>query len=147
MSDIQEYLARDEGGARPGAAGGARGRSSPSLPFREKLAGTAERLSFEPSEARCHWRCSEIRNGVARADLILSPAAKARRTTPIPRAGMLRPRWDIGRPSPAGERAVSVAELWTERVRRHREPIGRRCRRSCRARKRRAELDTSRPDG
>jgi len=39
------------------------GRSLPPA-FWEKLADAAEQLRLERSAAWCHWRCSEIRNGV-----------------------------------------------------------------------------------
>jgi len=82
----------------------------------EKLAEAAEHLRLERSAAWCRWRCSEIRNGVIRADLTLRPAAEARRKTPISGAGVLRPMWDIGHLSPTGGRAVSIAALWVENM-------------------------------
>ncbi|NEC64252.1 hypothetical protein [Streptomyces sp. SID9727] len=89
-----------------------------SLPvaFWEQLAEAAEELQLERSARWCDWRCSEIRNGVIRADLTLRPAAEVRRTTPIPGDGVLRPMWDIGRLSPTGGRAVSIAGLWVENM-------------------------------
>ncbi|MFD6908256.1 hypothetical protein [Streptomyces sp. NPDC060077] len=84
------------------------------LAFWEKLADAADQLRLERSAAWCHWRCSEIRNGMVRADLTLRPAAEARRKTPISGAGVLRPMWDIGHLSPTGERAVGIARLWVE---------------------------------
>ncbi|MBC9731503.1 hypothetical protein [Streptomyces sp. TRM68367] len=84
------------------------------LAFWEKLADAAEQLRLERSSAWCHWRCSEIRNGVIRADLTLRLAAEGRRTTSIAGQGVLRPMWDIGHLSPAGERAVNIARLWVE---------------------------------
>lgn len=90
-------------------------RSLP-LAFWEQLAEAAEELKLERSATWCHWRCSEIRNGVIRADLTLRSAAEARRTTPISGGGVLRPMWDIGRLSPTGGRAVSIAGLWVENV-------------------------------
>ncbi|MEV0280856.1 hypothetical protein AB0I22_31315 [Streptomyces sp. NPDC050610] len=82
----------------------------------EKLAEAAEQFRLERSAAWCHWRCSEIRNGVIRADLTLRPAAEARRKTPIPGAGALRPMWDIGHLSPTGGFTVSIASLWVENM-------------------------------
>lgn len=90
-------------------------RSLP-LAFWEQLAEAAEELKLERSATWCHWRCSEIRNGVIRADLTLRSAAEARRTTPISGGGVLRPMWDIGRLPPTGGRAVSIAGLWVENV-------------------------------
>lgn len=86
------------------------------LSFWEELADAAEQLRLERSAAWCHWRCSELRNGVIRADLTLCPAAEARRTTAISGAGALRPMWNIGHLSPTGGPAVSIAALWVENM-------------------------------
>ena len=116
VRDIWDYLVHDEWEIALGLLEElGDGRSLP-LEFWEKLAEAAEQLRLERSAAWCHWRCSEIRNGVIRADLTLRPAGEARRTTPIPGAGVLRPMWDIGHLSPTGGRAVSIAFLWVERV-------------------------------
>ncbi|CQR59841.1 hypothetical protein [Streptomyces leeuwenhoekii] len=116
VQDIWDYLAHDEWEiALDLLEEFADGRSLP-LAFWEKLAEAAEQLHLERSAAWCHWRCSEIRNGVIRAELTLRPAGEGRRTTPIPGAGVLRPMWDIGHLSPTGERAVSIAALWVENM-------------------------------
>ncbi|MEU6479914.1 hypothetical protein ABZ858_24115 [Streptomyces sp. NPDC047017] len=114
VRDVWDYLAHDEwqialslleelGGGRPMP-----------LTFWEQLAGAAEELGLGRSAAWCHWRCSEIRNGMIRADLTLRPVTEARRRTPVPGHGVLRPMWDIGNPSPDGGASVSVAGLWVE---------------------------------
>lgn len=114
VRDIWDYLAHDEWEIALGLLEElGDGRSIP-LAFWEKLAEAAEQLRLERSAAWCHWRCSEIRNGVIRADLKLRPAGEGRRTTVISGAGVLRPMWDIGDLSPTGERAVSIAALWVE---------------------------------
>ena len=61
------------------------GRSLP-LAFWEKLADAAEQLRLERSAAWCHWRCSEIRHGVIRADLtlVLPLRRDALRQSPAP---------------------------------------------------------------
>jgi len=84
------------------------------LTFWEQLAEAAAQLGLERSRAWCHWRCSEIRNGMIRADLTLRPAAEARRTTPVSGHGVLRPMWNIGNLSPTGSSSVSIARLWVE---------------------------------
>ncbi|MFD3472825.1 hypothetical protein ACFWWM_42195 [Streptomyces sp. NPDC058682] len=86
------------------------------LTFWEQLAEAAEQLRLKRSATWCHWRCSEIRNGVIRADLMLRPAAEARRKTPISGHGVLWPMWDIGNLSPTGGTSVSIARLWVEDV-------------------------------
>lgn len=64
----------------------------------------------------CHWRCYERRHGIIRADLTLRPAAEARRKTPVSGAGVLRPMWNIGNPTPTGEPALDIARLQVERT-------------------------------
>ncbi|MFJ2231303.1 hypothetical protein [Streptomyces halstedii] len=116
VRDIWDYLAHDEWEIALGLLEELGDDHPLPLTFWEKLADAAEQLRLERSLAWCHWRCSEIRNGVIRADLTLCPAAEARRTTPIAGHGVLRPMWDIGHLSPAGERAVSIAWLWVEHM-------------------------------
>ncbi|MFE2227641.1 hypothetical protein [Streptomyces kronopolitis] len=114
VRDVWDYLAHDEWEIALGLLEElGDGRSIP-LAFWEKLAEAAEQLRLERSAAWCHWRCSEIRNGVIRADLKLRPAGEGRRTTSISGTGVLRPMWDIGHLLPTGERAVSIAALWVE---------------------------------
>ncbi|WP_225840368.1 hypothetical protein [Streptomyces sp. NK08204] len=114
VRDIWDYLAHDEWETALGLLEELGDAHPLPLAFWKKLAEAAEQLRFERSAAWCHWRCSEIRNGVIRVDLTLRPAAEARRTTPISGAGVLRPMWDIGHLSPTGGRAVSIAGLWLE---------------------------------
>ncbi|MEU6957034.1 hypothetical protein [Streptomyces sp. NPDC045714] len=114
VRDIWDYLVHDEWEIALGLLEELGDGHPLPLTFWEKLAGAADQLRLERSSAWCHWRCSEIRNGVIRADLTLRPAAEARRTTPIAGHGVLRPMWDIGHLSPAGERAVNIARLWVE---------------------------------
>ncbi|MGW4374796.1 hypothetical protein ACWEJ7_14155 [Streptomyces albidoflavus] len=91
--------------------------------FWDRLGEAAEQYGLRRSTAWCHWRSAELRNGMVRARLTLRPAGESRRTTPVPGAGVLRPLWDIGGRSPAGDRAVSIAALWVEALP-HLEPGG-----------------------
>ncbi|MFF3838694.1 hypothetical protein [Streptomyces sp. NPDC001930] len=116
VQDVWDHLAHDEWEIALGLLEELGDGHSIPLAFFEKLADAAEQLRLERSAAWCHWRCSEIRSGVIRADLTLRPAGEGRRTTPIPGAGVLRPMWDIGHLSPTGERAVSIAALWVENM-------------------------------
>ncbi|WP_217196566.1 hypothetical protein [Streptomyces buecherae] len=114
VRDIWDHLVHDEWEIALGLLEELGEARSLPLAFWEQLAEAADQLLLERSAAWCHCRCSELRNGVIRADLTLRPAAEARRTTPISGAGVLRPMWDIGRLSPTGGRAVSIARLWVE---------------------------------
>ncbi|MFF9555113.1 hypothetical protein ACF1DY_04700 [Streptomyces albus] len=114
VRDVRDHLVRDEWQTALNLLEElGDGRPLP-LSFWEQLAEAAEQLRLERSAAWCRWRSSEIRNGTVRADLTLRPAAKARRRTPVPGHGVLRPMWDIGNPSPTGGAAVSIAGLWIE---------------------------------
>ncbi|WP_328929812.1 hypothetical protein OG429_38040 [Streptomyces sp. NBC_00190] len=115
VRDIWDYLVHDEWEIALGLLEELGDAHSLPLAFWEQLAEAAEQLRLERSATWCHWRCSEIRNGVIRADLTLRPATEARRTTPIG-SGVLRPMWDIGHHSPTGGRAVSIARLWIENM-------------------------------
>ncbi|WP_221350401.1 hypothetical protein [Streptomyces beigongshangae] len=115
VRDIWDYLVHDEWEITLSLLEELGDARSLPLTFWEKLAEAAEQLRMERSAAWCHWRCSEIRNGVIRADLTLRAAAEARRTTPI-HSGVLRPMWDIGHLSPIGGRSVSIAALWVENM-------------------------------
>ncbi|MEU2778269.1 hypothetical protein ABZ646_36675 [Streptomyces sp. NPDC007162] len=114
VRDIWNYLVHDEWEIALGLLEDLGDGHPLPLAFWAKLAEAADLLRLERSSAWCHWRCSEIRNGMVRADLTLRPAAEARRTMPIAGHGVLRPMWDIGHLSPAGERAVDIALLWVE---------------------------------
>ncbi|SDK00743.1 hypothetical protein [Streptomyces indicus] len=114
VRDIWDYLVHDEWEIALGLLEELRDEGALPLAFWEALAEAAGQLRLERSAAWCRWRCSEIRNGVIRADLTLRPAGEARRTTAISGAGVLRPMWDIGHTSPTGDAAVSIAALWVE---------------------------------
>ncbi|MFF5638203.1 hypothetical protein [Streptomyces sp. NPDC012825] len=116
VRDIWDYLAHDEWEIALGLLEELGDGHPLPLAFWEQLADAADQLRLERSSAWCHWRCSEIRNGVIQADLTLRPAAEARRTTPVAGHGVLRPMWDIGHLSPTGGRAVSIASLWVENM-------------------------------
>lgn len=115
LSDVWDYLVHEEWEVAALGLLEELGNGHP-LPLRfwETLAEAAEQMHLERSAAWCHWRCSEIRNGVIRADLTLLPAASARRQTPISGPGVLRPMWDIGNRPPSDAQAVNIARLWVE---------------------------------
>lgn len=114
VRDVWDYLAQDEWQIALSLLEELGDGHPLPLAFWEQLAEAAERFRLERSAVWCHWRCSEIRNGMIRADLTLRSAAEARRRTPIPGHGVLRPMWDIGRLSPTGDASVSMAGLWVE---------------------------------
>ncbi|WP_418955203.1 hypothetical protein [Streptomyces tritici] len=114
VRDVWDYLAHDEWETALGLLEELGDEHLLPLTFWEQLAEAAEQLRLERSAAWFHWRCSEIRNGVIRADLTLRPAMEARRKTSISGHGVLRPMWGIGNLSPAGGSPVSIARFWVE---------------------------------
>ncbi|CAL9485349.1 hypothetical protein SUDANB70_03127 [Streptomyces sp. enrichment culture] len=116
VRDVWDHLVHDEWEIALGLLQELGDVRSLPLSFWEALAEAADRLLLKRSASWCHWRCSEFRHGVIRADLTLRSGGGVRRTTPIPGAGVLRPMWDIGHLSPSGGRAVSVAALWVEHL-------------------------------
>ncbi|MFE2626392.1 hypothetical protein ACFXDP_00340 [Streptomyces sp. NPDC059374] len=114
VEDIWDYLVHDEWQIALNLLEELGGGIPLPLAFWEQLAEAATQLGLERSRAWCHWRCSEIMNGMIRADLTLRPAHETRRTTPISGHGVLRPMWDIGHLSPTGHTSVSIAGLWVE---------------------------------
>ncbi|WP_344633879.1 hypothetical protein [Streptomyces glaucosporus] len=114
VNDVWEHLAHDEwevalqlleelGDAQPLPLG-----------FWQDLARAAEQMRLDRSAAWCHWRCYETRHGIIRADLALGPADEARRRSPLPGAGVLRPMWNIGNRAPDGGPGLDIAALWVE---------------------------------
>ncbi|WP_369243879.1 hypothetical protein [Streptomyces sp. R41] len=116
VREVWEYLVADEWETALGLLEEFGDAGPLPLTFWETLGDAAEQLRMERSAAWCHWRCTEIRNGMIRADLTLRPAGEGRRTTPIDGAGVLRPMWDIGHRTATGERSVNIAALWLEEV-------------------------------
>ncbi|WP_405634393.1 hypothetical protein OG543_02980 [Streptomyces sp. NBC_01178] len=114
VNDVWEYLVHDEWEVALGLLEELGDAGPLPLGFWEALAAAAEQLGQEASAAWCHWRCFEVRHGTIRADLTLRPAAEARRGTPIPGRGVLRPMWDIGNRREGGGPALDIARLWVE---------------------------------
>ncbi|KOU11236.1 MULTISPECIES: hypothetical protein [unclassified Streptomyces] len=112
VRDVWDLLAHDEWETALTMLEGAGNARPLPLAFWERLADAARQLHLDHSTAWCHWRASEIRNGMIRADLTLGA-----RGAPVPGHGILRPVWDIGNLSPTGEPAVNVAALWLENTR------------------------------
>ncbi|KIZ14945.1 hypothetical protein [Streptomyces natalensis] len=116
VNDVWEYLVQDEWEVALDVLEDLGDIPPLPLGFWQALAAAAERLRLERSAAWCRWRCNETRHGIIRADLTLSPATEARRQIPVPGAGVLRPVWNIGNRTPAGEPSLDIAALWVEYV-------------------------------
>ncbi|MFF7333467.1 hypothetical protein [Streptomyces sp. NPDC008150] len=114
LNDVWDYLVHDEWEVALGLLEELGYVHSLPLAFWQNLASAAEQARLDRSAAWCHWRCFETRNGVIRADLTLEPAHRARRRTPFSGAGVLRPMWNIGGRTSAGEPDLCIAALWAE---------------------------------
>ncbi|MFJ7011112.1 hypothetical protein [Streptomyces albogriseolus] len=84
------------------------------VPEATATAAAAEELRLERSAAWCRWREGETRNGVIRADLTLRAPSDGGRRSPADGAGVLRPMWNIGNSTPAGEPEHNIALIWVE---------------------------------
>lgn len=83
--------------------------------FWDLLAEAARMMWQSRTERWCHWRRFEVVHGVIRADLqLVDPDVAGGRRTPIPGDGRLRPLWDIGDVTAAGDPDLYVARLWVE---------------------------------
>ncbi|MGW0883216.1 hypothetical protein [Streptomyces sp. NPDC002671] len=114
VKDVWEYLAHDEWEVALGLLEELGDVHPLPLGFWQDLATAAEQLRLERSAAWCHWRCYETRHGIIRADLTLTPADVARRQSPLPGAGVLRPMWNLGNRTPTGDPEFKIASIWVE---------------------------------
>ncbi|MDT6985420.1 hypothetical protein ACFSUJ_32875 [Streptomyces lusitanus] len=115
VNDVWEYLAHDEWDTALGLLEELGDAQPLPAAFWASLAAAARELGFERSAAWCHWREGETRNGIIRADLTLrSPSDDAGRRSPLPGAGVLRPMWNIGTRTEAGEPDLRIARIWVE---------------------------------
>lgn len=83
--------------------------------FWDLLAEAARMMWLSRTERWCHWRRAEVVHGVIRVDLqLVDPGVAGGRRTPIPGDGHLRPLWDIGDVTAAGNPDLLVARVWVE---------------------------------
>ena len=85
-----------------------------SVRYWQLLAEAADLMRLDRRVAWCHWRAYESVNGVIRVDLALTAPEDGGRQSAIPGAGVLRPLWDIGLRTSAGEPDLAVARIWVE---------------------------------
>jgi len=78
------------------------------------LADAAGQLQLAADVAWCRWRHLESRHGFVRAELTVLPAGEGPRSTAFSGAGVLRPMWDIGLRTAAGDPDLAIAGLWIE---------------------------------
>ncbi|WP_432869521.1 hypothetical protein [Microbispora rosea] len=115
VADVLEYLKHDEWELALLLLEDL-GDAHPQPPEFWSLLTDAARLMWLMSDVAWYqWRHNEARNGGIRAELCLVLAESGGRATPIPpSSGILRPMWDIGHLTSAGEPLLSIARLWVE---------------------------------
>ncbi|KAB1160903.1 hypothetical protein F6X68_07080 [Micromonospora sp. AMSO12t] len=115
VADANEYLDHDEWEVALGILVELGDAYRSETAFWDLLAEAARMMWQSRTERWCHWRRFEVVHGVIRADLqLVDPDVAGGRRTPIPGDGRLRPLWDIGDVTAAGDPDLYVARLWVE---------------------------------
>jgi hypothetical protein len=115
VADVNEYLDHDEWEVALDILVELGDAYRTETAYWDLLAEAARMMWLSRTERWCHWRRSEVVHGVVRVDLhLVDPDVAGGRRTPIPGDGRLRPLWDIGDVTAAGEPDLYVARLWVE---------------------------------
>ncbi|MFF3606931.1 hypothetical protein [Streptomyces sp. NPDC002463] len=85
-----------------------------SIALWEKLAEAARQMMLDRSRRWCEWRGWEVEHGTIRASLTLLGADEGGRQSAFSGDGRLRPLWDIGRRTAAGQQDLNIAMVWVE---------------------------------
>jgi hypothetical protein len=85
-----------------------------SITFWEMLAEAARQMMLDRSRRWCQWRGWEVRHGTIRATLTLLGAEEGGRQSAFSGDGRLRPLWDIGHRTAAGQQDLDIARVWVE---------------------------------
>ena len=115
VADANEYLDHDEWEIALDILVELGEASGSEAAFWDLLAEAARMMWLSRTERWCHWRRFEAVHGVVRADLqLVDPGVAGGRRIPIPGDGRLRPLWDIGDVTAAGDPDLYVARIWVE---------------------------------
>ncbi|WP_406107552.1 hypothetical protein [Micromonospora globbae] len=115
VADANEYLGHDEWEIALDILVELGDAYRTEIAFWDLLAEAARMLWFSRTERWCHWRRFEVVHGVVRADLqLVDPGVAGGTRIPVPGDGRLRPLWDIGDVTAAGDPDLYVARLWVE---------------------------------
>ena len=77
------------------------------------LLAAADRMGLTGMPGWCRWRASEIRHGIIRADLQLTPPEHGGRRTAVPGPGLFRADWTLP-PGTGNDSPVHAAAVWVE---------------------------------
>ncbi|MEU4818220.1 hypothetical protein AB0G03_21445 [Micromonospora aurantiaca] len=112
--DVREYLDHDEWEvALDLLADLDTGWRPPTVRW-DLLIDSADVMGLSDAAAWCRWGRWESIHGIVRAELRLLSPAEGGRQNPVPGKGILRPPWDIGRRTAAGDPDLLVARIWVE---------------------------------
>ncbi|MGY4900433.1 hypothetical protein ACWEEK_33280 [Micromonospora aurantiaca (nom. illeg.)] len=113
--DVREYLYHDEWEVALDLLAEDLGTGwRPPTAWWDLLIDSAELMGLSDAAAWCRWGRRESIHGIVRAELRLLSPAEGGRQTPIPGKGILRPLWDNGRRTAAGDPDLLVARIWVE---------------------------------
>lgn len=112
--DVREYLDHDEWEVALDLLVDLDTGWRPPTDWWDLLIDSAELMWLSDAAAWCHWGRWESIHGIVRAELRLLPPTEGGRRTPIPGKGILRPLWDLGRRTAAGDPDLLVARIWVE---------------------------------
>uniref|UniRef100_A0AAU3ID16 Uncharacterized protein n=1 Tax=Streptomyces sp. NBC_01393 TaxID=2903851 RepID=A0AAU3ID16_9ACTN len=85
-----------------------------SVTFWELLSEAARQMMLDHSRRWCEWRGWEVQHGTIRATLTLLGAEEGGCQSAFSGDGRLRPLWDIGHRTAAGQQDLNIARLWVE---------------------------------
>lgn len=112
--DVREYLDHDEWDIALDLLADLDTGWRPPTAWWNLLIDSAELMWLSDAATWCHWGRWESIHGIVRAELRLLPPTEGGRRTPIPGKGILRPLWDLGRRTAAGDPDLLVARIWIE---------------------------------
>ncbi|MFD6663683.1 hypothetical protein ACFWDK_15120 [Micromonospora chalcea] len=112
--DVREYLDHDEWEVALDLLADLDTGWRPPTVWWDLLIDSADVMGLLDAAAWCRWGRWESIHGIVRAELRLLSPAEGGRQTPVPGKGVLRPLWDIGRRTAAGDPDLLVARIWVE---------------------------------
>jgi hypothetical protein len=112
--DVREYLDHDEWEVALDLLADLDTGWRPPTAWWDLLIDSAELMWLSDAAAWCRWGRWESIHGIVRAELRLLSPTEGGRGTPIPGKGILRPLWDLGRRTAAGDPDLLVARIWVE---------------------------------
>jgi hypothetical protein len=114
VEDVREYLGHDEWEVALGLLEDFDGIQWQTVQYWDLLIAAAQQMWLHSDVSWLHWRRSETRHGLIKANLQLVAAEAGGRRIPVPGRGQLRPLWSIGRTTASGDNDLHIARIWVE---------------------------------